>query len=58
MRGGASAVGVVAIRLARLRAAHVAVVDCAYGCQKENQEEADEIEENRRQEGDGDEEAG
>ena len=50
--------GVVAIRLARLRAAHVAVVDCAYGCQKEDQEEADEIEENRRQEGDGDEEAG
>jgi len=33
------------------------VVDCAYGCQKENQEAADEVEENRRQESDADEES-
>src|SRR6266540_6704964 len=50
--------GLFAIRLARLRAAHVAVVDCAYGFQKENKEEGDEIEENRRQGGDGDEDFG
>ena len=36
---------------------HAAVVDCAYGCQKENQKEASEIEENRRKDGDTDEEA-
>jgi len=34
------------------------VVDCAYGYQKENQEEADEIEENCGQEGGADEEGG
>ena len=34
---------------------HVPVVDCAYGYQKENQEEADESEENGGQEGDADE---
>ena len=39
-----------------LRAPHPAVVDCAYGRQKENQEETNEIEENRRQEGDLDQE--
>jgi hypothetical protein len=32
------------------------VVDCTYGCQKENQEEADEVEENCGREGDVDEE--
>ena len=58
VHGGAAAVGVFAKRLARLRAAHVAVVDCAYGRQEENQEEADEIEENCRHEGDADEEGG
>jgi hypothetical protein len=46
------------IQPARLRAALVPVVDCAYGCQKENQEEADEVEESCRQEGQADEEAG
>lgn len=55
---GAGAVGVFAKRLARLHAAHVAVVDCAYGCQEGNQEDADEIEENCRHEGDSDEEGG
>ena len=34
------------------------VVNCAYGYQKENQEEADEVEENCGQEGGADEEAG
>jgi hypothetical protein len=34
------------------------VVDCAYGSQKENQEEADEIEENCGKEGDANEEGG
>lgn len=57
--GGLDVVVVLAMRLGRLRAAHRAVVDCVYGCEKEDdeEEEACEIEGNRRQEGDVDEEA-
>lgn len=55
--GGLDVVVVLAIRLGRLRAAHRAVVDCVYGCEKEDEEEACEIEGNRRQESDVDEEA-
>ncbi len=47
----------VAKQLVRLRVARMAVVNCAYGREKENQEKTDEIdEESRRQESDASEE--
>jgi hypothetical protein len=33
-------------RREQFRGEHAPVVDCAYGCKKENQEEADKVEEN------------
>jgi hypothetical protein len=44
--------------MGRLRAPHLAVVDCAYGCEKEDQDETDEIKKAYRQKVDADEEAG
>ena len=41
--GQTQTIGIQTLRRLRLRGARAPVVDCAYGCEKEKQEEADEI---------------